>query len=258
MCFTKHFSISTTRRGIKTTNADYDDIHLLYMRISGFQRLEGGTRMSFTPPYSDSSHRILLSVHSCGLNLLLFKYLLLLCSNTYALLFVAVVVLYCKVNLPLSTSHFSILDWLFCRHNVDCPGTFLENETAKSFSFQVVWWGRAWIFDCVKDSFWLLHLFVNCCLLLCFWGHISATVNLTTKSFLSFSLLFTQLSDPGACFFCYTSSITSHVSYDPSITSDTSTRRTFPFSCHTLLLYCTWYVLFRACRSLLQVQPKKV
>ena len=198
---------------------------------------------------------------STPVDVLLFKYLL-LCEvpfkHIYLRLFVAVVVLYCKVNLPLSTSHFSILDWLFCRHNVDCPGTFLENETAKSFSFQVVWWGRAWIFDCVKDSFWLLHLFVNCCLLLCFWGHISATVNLTTKSFLSFSLLFTQLSDPGACFFCYTSSITSHVSYDPSITSDTSTRRTFPFSCHTLLLYCTWYVLFRACRSLLQVQPKKV
>ena len=39
---------------------------LLYMRISGFQRLEGGTRMSFTPPYSASSHRMLLSVHSCA------------------------------------------------------------------------------------------------------------------------------------------------------------------------------------------------
>ena len=160
-------------------------------------------------------------------------------SITYLLLFVAVVVLYCKVNLPLSTSHFSILDWLFCRHNVDCPGTFLEKETAKSLQFQVVWWGRTRIFYCVKDSFWFLHLFLICCLFVCFWGHISATVNLTTKSFLSFSLLFTQLSDPGACFFCYTSSITSHVSYDPSITSDTSTRRTFPFSCHTLLLYCT-------------------
>ena len=179
-------------------------------------------------------------------------------SITHPLLFVAVVVLYCKVNLPLSTSHFSILDWHFCRHNVDCPGTFLEKETAKSLQFQVVWWGRTRIFYCVKDSFWFLHLFLICCLFVCFWGHISATVNLTTKSFLSFSLLFTQLSDPGACFFCYTSSITSHVSYDPSITSDTSTRRTFPFSCHTLLLYCTWYVLFRPCRSLLQVQPKKV
>ena len=178
--------------------------------------------------------------------------------HIFSWLWLDVVVLYCKVNLPLSTSHFSILDWLFCRHNVDCPGTFLEKETAKSLQFQVVWWGRTRIFYCVKDSFWFLHLFLICCLFVCFWGHISATVNLTTKSFLSFSLLFTQLSDPGACFFCYTSSITSHVSYDPSITSDTSTRRTFPFSCHTLLLYCTWYVLFRACRSLLQVHPKKV
>ena len=38
--------------------------YLLYMRISGFQRAEGGIRMSETFPYSDSFHRRFASAHS--------------------------------------------------------------------------------------------------------------------------------------------------------------------------------------------------
>ena len=38
--------------------------YLLYMRISGFQRAEGGIRISDTLPYSDSFHRRFASAHS--------------------------------------------------------------------------------------------------------------------------------------------------------------------------------------------------
>lgn len=39
--------------------------YLLYMRISGFQRVAGGTLMSLTLLYSDTFHLMLESVHSC-------------------------------------------------------------------------------------------------------------------------------------------------------------------------------------------------
>ena len=87
--------------------------NLLYMRISGFQRLDGGTRMSFTPPYSDSSQRILLSVHSCTKHL----------SHQYhSYLFLSCIT---WSTHSVTTSYFSILDRVFCRHNVDCLPTFL-------------------------------------------------------------------------------------------------------------------------------------
>ena len=39
-------------------------IYLLYIRISGFQRLLGGTRISLTLLYSETFHLIFVSVHS--------------------------------------------------------------------------------------------------------------------------------------------------------------------------------------------------
>ena len=43
-------------------------MHLLYISMSGFHRLEGGILMSFMLPYSDSFHRMLVSCHSCDKN----------------------------------------------------------------------------------------------------------------------------------------------------------------------------------------------
>ena len=60
------YDYMVTQQSYQLGDQDERREDLLYMRISGFQRLEGGTRMSFTPPYSASSHRMLLSVHSCA------------------------------------------------------------------------------------------------------------------------------------------------------------------------------------------------
>ena len=124
---------------------------LLYMRISGFQRLEGGTRMSFTPPYSASSHLMLLSVHSCALFTLnitkpvddIFCIILIpphvtvrpFLVNPYCaqcppptLVKYFCIILGQPFLWPLSTSCFSILHSLFCRHYVDCLATFLGEK----------------------------------------------------------------------------------------------------------------------------------
>ena len=45
------------------------NLYLLYIRISGAQIVDGGTRMSFTFSYSDSFHLRLSSVHSWTVNL---------------------------------------------------------------------------------------------------------------------------------------------------------------------------------------------
>ena len=43
-------------------------VYLLYMRISGFQRDEGGILTSWTLPYSDSFQARLTSIHSLKIN----------------------------------------------------------------------------------------------------------------------------------------------------------------------------------------------
>ena len=48
-------------------------VYLLYMRMSGFQRLLGGTLMSFTLLYSVVFHLMFESVHSCDIPALSFS-----------------------------------------------------------------------------------------------------------------------------------------------------------------------------------------
>ena len=56
---------------IKLCNQSWiQNLYLLYIRISGAQIVDGGTRISFTFSYSDSFHLRLSSVHSWTLNYL--------------------------------------------------------------------------------------------------------------------------------------------------------------------------------------------
>ena len=48
----------------QASNMRLRNVYLLYIRMSGFQRLLGGTRISLTLLYSETFHLILVSVHS--------------------------------------------------------------------------------------------------------------------------------------------------------------------------------------------------
>ena len=145
------YDYMVTQQSYRLGDQDERREDLLYMRISGFQRLEGGTRMSFTPPYSASSHLMLLSVHSCALFTLnitkpvddIFCIILIpphvtvrpFLVNPYCaqcppptLVKYFCIILGQPLLWPLSTSCFSILHSLFCRHYVDCLATFFGGE----------------------------------------------------------------------------------------------------------------------------------